>query len=366
MKKPYRIAFTAPAVLGLALVSSWATPALGSGHHANTSGPPFVVHRPWGTFTLSPKIAAKVKNHQPINYVFSYQGTGIPLFSTQYLDGFNAGCAAGKKIYPMNCKYIAPVQTDANQQIAQIETELTAGQIDCLSIEPTTSNGFTAITNTIMSKGIPVFTVGVTSNGHEFTNFTQIPLIEGKTAANEVLKFMRQNHQHFKYFAVSGGDPSQFWAQGRMTGFMNTIKKAIPGAVFLNNPKTAVNTTYDPASTYDRAKAFILGHKQIQVFENSDIGAEHIDRAIVDTGHKGKTFTVGWNVSKANLQYIKQGVQIATMDQRWAEQAAFGGKACAQFLAHGKILPNTQRLKVVDKSNVAAAEADLNRILAGH
>ena len=370
----FRIVMSIPLLAAL-LVGSYSTARAA---HLAASSPPYVVKASWGTFTLSPTIAAKLKSHQPINYVFSYQGTGIPLFSTQYLDGFNAGCKAGSAIYPLHCSSIAPVQTDANQQLSQIITKLTAGQIDCLSIEPTTSNGFTSITNQIMDKGIPVFTVGVTSNGHEFTNFTQVPLKEGATAAHTVLTFMQVNHLKFKYFAVSGGDPSQFWAQGRMTGFMKTIKAAIPDAVFLNNPSTAVSTTYDPATTYDKAKAFMLGHANLQVFENSDIGADSMDRAITDLSLKGKLFTVGWNVSKANLAAIDAGVQIATMDQRWAEQAAFGGMACATFLATGKILPNTQVLSPVAPANVcavlsksgpcisvAAARKDLNRILHG-
>jgi len=45
------------------------------------AGAPDTATLPWGTFTLNPRIAAKVKAHEPINYVFSYQGSGIPLFS---------------------------------------------------------------------------------------------------------------------------------------------------------------------------------------------------------------------------------------------------------------------------------------------
>ena len=57
----------------------------------------------------------------------------------------------------------------------QIEAKLAAGEIDCISIEPVSSDSTTAITNKLMDQGIPVFTVGVTSRGHEFTNFTQMP-----------------------------------------------------------------------------------------------------------------------------------------------------------------------------------------------
>src|SRR6516164_9185788 len=55
-------------------------------------GAPQSVKRDWGTFTLNPRIAEKIKNHEKVNYVFSYQASGIPLFSQQYMQGFKRGC----------------------------------------------------------------------------------------------------------------------------------------------------------------------------------------------------------------------------------------------------------------------------------
>ena len=100
-------------------------------------GAPGEVKMPWGTFKLAPRIADKVAKHEKINYVFSYQGSGIPLFSPQYAAGFKYGCTAGNAIYPLECTSIAPVQTNPNEQVSQIEAKLAAGQIDCISIEPT-------------------------------------------------------------------------------------------------------------------------------------------------------------------------------------------------------------------------------------
>jgi ABC-type sugar transport system substrate-binding protein len=332
---------------------------------ATPNKPPYVVKRSWGTFKLNQKIADKLAKGEPINYVFSYQASGIPLFSQQYQQGYKEGCAAGQKILKLNCSSIAPVQTDLNQQLSQIDAKLAAGAIDCISIEPATSDGFTAIANKMMSQGIPVFTVGVTSNGHEFTNFTQVPMKEGALAASVVLKWMKKTHRKLKVFAVSGGDTTQFWAQGRMKSFVQTIKKAIPGAKFINTEKNGLNTTYDPGKTYDAYKNFISAHPDVQFIENVDIGAEHADKAITDLGKKGKIFTIGWNVSKAQLDAVEAGIQVAALDQRWAEQAAFGGPACANFLKRGKILPNTQVLNPITKDKVAAARADLNKILGG-
>ena len=129
-------AMTAATALGTS-VAAWAEdnmsqiPATGE----KVDGAPFEVKRDWGTFKLADRIATKVKAGEPINYVFSYQASGIPLFSPQYAAGFDKGCAMGKEIYNMECASIAPVQTDANQQVSQIEAKLAAGEIDCISIE---------------------------------------------------------------------------------------------------------------------------------------------------------------------------------------------------------------------------------------
>jgi ribose transport system substrate-binding protein len=256
------------------------------------------------------------------------------------------------------------VQTDPNQQVSQIEAKLAAGAIDCISIEPTTSDSTTAIANKLMAQGIPVFTVGVTSRGHEFTNFTQIPMKEGATAADIVLKWMDSTGNKLKVFAVSGGDPSQFWAQGRMKGFREAIQKAIPDAQFVTTESNGIITTYDPGKTFDTYKAFLSAHPDVQFIENVDIGAEYADKAITSLNRQGKAFTIGWNVSKGQLDAIEAGIQVALLDQRWPDQAAFGGPACTQFLANGVVLPNTQTLRPVLKADVAQARAELDKILS--
>ncbi len=328
-------------------------------------GAPLAVKRDWGTFKLADRIAEKIKKGEPINYVFSYQASGIPLFSPQYKAGFEMGCKIGKDIYPMECAAIAPVQNDPNQQVSQIESKLAAGEIDCISIEPVSSDAMTAITNKLMDQGIPVFTAGVTSRGHEFTNFTQIPDKEGHTAAEAVLKWIKDNNKaDIKVFAVSGGDPTQFWAQGRMKGFEDGIKAAIPDAKFVTTAANGLNTSYEPAKTFDVYRSFLTANPDVQFIQNVDIGAEHADRAIESLGLTGKVFTIGWNSSKGQLDAIEKGIQVAQLDQRWPDQAAFGGPACAQFLKNGVILPNTQTLKAVTKDGVAQARKELDKTMS--
>ena len=319
------------------------------------------------TFTLNPRVADKLAKGEPINYVFSYGSTAIPLFSPQYAAGYERTLPEAQKILPMNGQAIAPASAvqDPNEQIAQFDALWKADQIDCLSIQSTGTDAFTKIVNDIMADGIPVFTVGVESNGNEFSNFTQISNKEGHQAAGIIVDYMKAKGLDFENFAVSGGDPTQNWAQGRMQGFIEGITEAIPDAKFINTAATALVTTYDPAGTYDAYKAFIQGNPEVQVIENVDIGGEHAARAIADSGNTGKIFSLGWNVSIGQLDAIEAGTQIVALDQQWGDQAGFGALACAELLKNGKILPNTNTLKPITTDNVVQARKDFMAISGG-
>jgi ABC-type sugar transport system substrate-binding protein len=317
------------------------------------------------TFTLHPRIVEKLEKGEPINYVFSYGSTAIPLFSPQYAAGYERTLPQAQAILPMNGQAIAPASAvqDVNEQIAQIDALWKADQIDCLSVQSTGTDSFTKIVNDIMASGIPVFTVGVESNGNEFTNFTQISEKEGRQAAGIIVDYMRENNLDFKVFAVSGGDPTQNWAQGRMQGFIDGIKEAIPDATFVNDASNGLNVTYDPAQAYDAYRAFIQGNPDVQVIENVDISAEHAARAIKDSGNAGKMYAFGWNLSIGQLDAIEEGTQIVALDQQWGEQAGFGALGCAELLANGNVLPNTQELKPVTKANVVEAREEFMKLV---
>ena len=319
------------------------------------------------TFTLHPRVADKLAKGEPINYVFSYGSTAIPLFSPQYAAGYERTLPEAQKILPMNGQAVVPASAvqDINEQIAQIDALFKADQIDCLSVQSTGTDAFTKIVNDIMATGIPVFTVGVQSNGNEFTNFTQISDKEGRQAAGIVVDYMKANSLDFKNFAVSGGDPTQNWAQGRMQGFIDGIKEAIPDATFINDASSALVTTYDPAGTYDAYKAFIQGNPEVQVIENVDIGGEHAARAIADSGNTGKIYSLGWNVSIGQLDAIEAGTQIVALDQQWGDQAGFGALGCAELLKNGTVLPNSNSLKPITTENVVEAREEFLKIAGG-
>ncbi len=321
-------------------------------------------------FTLNPRVAEKVRTGQPINYVFSYQSTSVPIFSDHYAAGFRETQQAAQLIYPMNFTSIAPVEAvNIQEQIAQIEALYNTGQIDCLSLEPADSKNFTDITNRLIADGIPVFTVGVTSNGNEFLNFAPVPLEEGRFAAEIALEFMSEGGYNWDTFAVSGGDTAVSWAKGRMRGFQEKILEEIPDATFISTYDDALQVgggSYDPAVTYDDYAALLNENPELDLIENVDVGVEQANRAIIDSGREGEVFTLGWEISYALLDGIERGVQVVALDERLSEQAGFGALACAELFANGRILPNTLTLLPIQVEQVDAARADLDRILGGN
>jgi ribose transport system substrate-binding protein len=316
-----------------------------------------------GTFKLAASIQAKIKAHQPINYVFSYGSCSIQGFSQQYQAGYNASLPVANKIYPISGTRLCPPETQQNvtEQISQIDALLNVGKIDCLAIEPQDSTSMASVVAQALAKGIPTFTVGLTTFGNELTNFTQVPQNEGATAAQAVLTYMKAHNLHFKTFAVSGGDPTQYWAQQRAKGFRLAIQKAIPGAVFVTTEKNMLNTTYTPGTTYDDYKAFLSGAgKNVQVIENVDIGGGIAAKAITSLGLQGKVFSVGWNDTPDQVAAIKAGTEIALFDQNWPQQAAFGAVACSWFMKTGKVFPNIQVEHAITKANLSTALGQLS------
>ncbi len=317
------------------------------------------------TFTLKPEIAAKVQAGEPINYVFSNPTSTTDIFSAQYLAGYESSLEPASAIYPLNSKTVAPATAyDANQQISQIEALLNSNQVDCLSIGVNGADTFTNVTAKAQEMGIPVFTVGAPTNGNELAEFTQIPELEGAQTAQVVLDWAAANGVELKRFMLSSGAPASTWAQGRMVSFMDTIKQAIPDAEFVADAANALNSTFEPPKAYDAYKAFLIGHPDVQVLLSADQGAGSAAKAIEDLGMQGKAWSVGWNPSFDQLDAIDNDLQIAVMDQKWSDQAAFGAQACASFFANGEILPNTQELVAVTKANAAEARTFLTDLLA--
>ena len=145
---------------------------------------------------------------------------------------------------------------------------------------------------------------------------------------------------------------------------MQKILREIPNANFITTYENALQVgsgSYDASITYDDYVTLLAETPGVDLIVNVDIGAEHANRAISDSGLVGEVFTLGWDVNPAQLAGIERGIQVAALDQRWSEQAGFGALACAELFANNKILPNTHTPLPIGLDQVARPLRNLSR-----
>jgi ABC-type sugar transport system substrate-binding protein len=345
-----RVIGAAVAVAALAASAALAAPG-------QRSGPPYTVKFPWGTFELSARIADKLENKQPLNYALSIEGTGIPIFGAAMKAGFDRGVKKDSARHPIRGKVIGPINTDVPRQVSEINSLLNANQIDCLAFEAHEPGPYIDVINKAMAQGVPVFGVNADSpNSRRIAFYALDEESAGAVAGRITGQLIKRQKLPVKKAALLTGSPEGPWAQARMRGFMKGLKATVPGIEFKNSPKTAPGTTFDQATVYSKARAFITGNPDVQLVFHTDQGVEIVGKVIKDARLTGKVWTSGFNLSPAILDSITEGQILVSIGQGFNKQAEAGVHACTQFLLDGKVpRPAIQRLDPIPVTKANAA-----------
>ena len=335
------------------------------GTGASHSGAPYSAKFSWGTFTLSSAVANKVDKKQALNFVLSFQTLATVGAPVNLLAGMRQAAADVKTQYgvTVNVKLIGPPTTDPVAQISQVQQAISAGQVDCLAVEPVSPDAFVRVINQAVDGGIPAYTVNTDSpDSHRFSysgandSFPPKGANQmGNVAADYSVQWLKDHSVTPKVAALVTGDTTAPWAQGRMQGWMDSMKKAFPDLQFVGTPTNALTTGYDPTDIYAKVGAFMNGHPNVDLYFDSDWGAKTIGKLIKDRGLKGKINTIGYNVDTTYLDEVTSGDVMATVDQRFDAQSAGFVTGCAAFLLKGAVPPDQfsyVKPTVVTASNV--------------
>lgn len=324
--------------------STSGSPTTAASSAGSTHNGPGAVKFSWGTFNTSSRIASKIKNHEPLIVDLSYQALSEPGGPALLRAGLQAGATWAQKQYGVKVlvNLIGTPQTNPPAQISQIQSLVSAGQVDCVGVEPVTPGAFKNVINSTMAAGVPVMTVNTDSPeshriayyGVDDTNPAS-PLWTGNIAGNFTVKWAQENHINLKSAALVTGDTTASWAQGRMQGWMQAVKAAYPSINIIGTPTNAFTTGYAPATIQSDMSAFMAGHRDVQFYFSSDWEAAEIAQLIGNQGLKGKVFTLGFNVDSTILKDLQAGTMIATIDQRYDLQAENFVKGCARLLLGG-------------------------------
>ena len=214
------------AMTGLALVTSVLGADMPAYAAEKTVADAAKTHQmPWGEFKLAPRIVKKLEAGETANIVVDIEGTGIPIQGSEMRIGTKKGCEAANKELAADCRMVGPVNPDTAKQLAELETLLNSGQVDCLALQPLLPNQFTSIIDKYADAGIPVFTLNIDApKAKRFAfyalNEVQAGTINGETTA----KLIKAKNIQVNEIAMGSGAPDQPWAQARMQGFMAGYK----------------------------------------------------------------------------------------------------------------------------------------------
>jgi len=341
---PWRRTITCVTMAAVLLLIGWVGPGRTlAATPARTSNAAMVFHLPAGTFTLNPRIAARISSHQPLRAIMSFQALGVPFAYPELTSGMKSAFAQVKGKYgrTMTGKVVGPTATDPNAQISQIHTLLASGQVDCLGIEPVTPQGFANIFAEAWKDGVPVFSVNTDAPKAKRVSYYGLnELAGGKLAGQYTVNYLKSHGVKTLTAAhMETGDTTAPWAQARMRGWESVIKKAWPNVKIDDTPTSAPSDNYSPTAVYSATKAYLTGHPQTQFIFHTDWGGESIGKVLKDLNLMNKVYSLGYNADDGILNEIQTKQIIGTVDQRYDLQSGGYVNGCAKML-FGHKAPN--------------------------
>jgi ribose transport system substrate-binding protein len=292
----------------------------------------------WGTFKLAQRIIDKAASGQALNVVVNNQGVAIPVFGAEQKIGTDRGCAANQAKLKIACRLTGPASTDATAQLAELETLLSSGQVDCLGIESPTPDAFVDIINKYVAAGVPVYTQNTdVPNSNRFAFFALNERASGNADGVATANLVKAKGYTIDTIGMGSGGPEAPWAQDRMGGFEAGYKTVFPDAKFAQDEKTGLPTgkDYTTEEVVSSVGPYLTGNPNVNLFFHTDQGVEGVGLVIKDKNLTGKVWTSGFNVTLQILDLMDAGIILVTINQGFDNQAEAAVNACVNYLTTG-------------------------------
>jgi ABC-type sugar transport system substrate-binding protein len=292
----------------------------------------------WGEFKLAQRIIDKAASGQALNVVVNNQGVAIPVFGAEQKIGTDRGCAANQAKLKIACRLTGPASTDATAQLAELETLLSSGQVDCLGIESPTPDAFVDIINKYVAAGVPVYTENTdVPKSNRFAFFALNERQAGNANGVATANLVKAKGYAIDTIAMGSGGPEAPWAQDRMGGFEAGYKTVYPDAKFAQEEKTGLPTgkDYTTEEVVSSVGPYLAGNPNVNLFFHTDQGVEGVGLVIKDKNLTGKVWTSGFNVSLQLLDLMDAGIILVTINQGFDNQAEAAVNACVNYLTTG-------------------------------
>lgn len=308
-------------------------------------GPGTVGTAPDG-FELSPDIEERVKTGEP-KIVLSYGYPTVP-FGAELKKGMEA---EGEEL-GADVSMIGPGGGKPEEQIAELQTLITQGEVDAIGIAPLSADTMKPVISQAVAAGIPVVSFNITNEGSEQLAFIGAELVHGGVIAGErMAEELKGTKGKIVAFSI---DSSGGWSQERVEG----IKQGLEGSGLEIVGGEAVNTGTDPNQAYGTIQNTMKGDPEaVGVMSMDDVTVNLAAKWSADEG--GDIPVSGYDTEKETLEAIKAGTVKFTISQHPQVEAAETVKLLYDYLKKGGTIEDIETPQsVITEANMAEVEKE--------
>jgi len=297
-----------------------------------------------GTFTMNEKIANRIADGEKIKIVCSHFALGTP-----FMNAMEAGFMDEAEALGITVQMVGPTDGVVEKQVAELETILTAGNLDAIAIGSGDIGSTMQMFEKAWKLGIPVVACDLDSPGaYKLAYVGQPPYYDcGVMGAEDFMKFHPEKIGKLALFAAFPAAP---YARGNIQGFTETLEK--------NGYKLKTIGPFD--LTPNKAQGY--GVVENTFLANPDITAVYVAEEFVvvvaqyleRNNLQDKVVLVGVNDMRDILEYVKKGIIKQTVSIDPYGQARAVTKVLYDFLTEGKTVsdPFSVSMTKITKENV--------------
>jgi ribose transport system substrate-binding protein len=257
----------------------------------------------------------------------------------------------GVKVIKLN----AGADTNSTQQISQIQ-DLIQRKVDAIIVGATNGDAVKAVVERAIKAGIPVVGISSPPNSKKLAAVITADHYDmGRLQAECLSKAMGGKGN----VALVGGPSGQAWADIRIKGFKDTLKKSFPEVKVIAESRTALNRAAALKTTEDWIQRFPDLHGVYAAYD--DLGAGVV--AALQAAKRDDIKVSTSNLSQTASDLLAKGQLACTSIQQIVAQgraalqqavAAAEKKAVKANVTLPALLVTADNLKSIDLSNVTA------------
>lgn len=293
-----------------------------------------------GEFQLADRIRERVENDEELNIAVSYHNTSLG-FAVPIREGVQR--AADE--FGVNAELIGPANGSAQEQVAELQTRITQGQVDGLAVSSASNDALRPVIQQAYDAGIPIISFNTDNPDSKQMAFVGQDLVgSGRFEAETLRERLGDRTGKVVVFSV---DTGAGWSNDRFSGFEQGMEGA--QGIEIEGP---INTGNEPRQAFNAVENAMTANRDAIAIASLDCcsltaAAQWVEQNDADM------LVVGFDVLPQTADYVRDGIIEFTISQNPEEQGYQAVKVIRDYLVEDTPIEDVDTgTQLVDESNI--------------